>query len=349
MQKKLLSGCLVLGALAHPGCQIESKKDSRTDGDTHSANAVVRLTAFSPNFEANATQRIYIRPTAIRFRRQDNGEWLEHPLPDSGLITLRPTGLDLIEVSQLPFPEATYDAVEISLTQLRATKGSSLFFTTASGPMRFFGSFELRRNTSSLLDTSPYSLAVLGLLSDSHLAARWQAAQSTPTDSEPRYHILFVSSATTNGGIGMPAMHALCQTEGESAAANGVVPEGKSWIALLSTSDTAASDRIALLGPVLNSKMELLQWGDNLWDPALDWKSPHYYYADGTMVSSPTLAWTGSNESGGYSGESCQDWHDSSSSGAGMVGAVNQSGAARMNNGLAQNCHDVFRIYCISN
>ena len=159
-------------------------------------------------------------------------------------------------------------------------------------------------------------------------------AQTVPPPAAPDTSgtRLFVIAGSTTGNMGgISGADAICAGDASRPA------DGRTYIALLSTSTTAAGSRTTITYPVrqANSPTTIV---------AADFA---------TLMGGPInsglsgwVRWTGTNPAGGISSlGTCNNWTASSPT----QGAASGSDGAPMSNGLGYNCTDYSgKIYCIS-
>ncbi len=155
------------------------------------------------------------------------------------------------------------------------------------------------------------------------------------------YHLLFVTS--TRYGIGTPTQTNLLFNSLPSAdghvtleAAVARLPGAAMWqggapvyTAILSDDHTNARDRVAIEGPVYNTRGDLLATGfTDLWDGSL--ANSVDFNAFGQLVDPvATIVFTGSLANGTSSGQDCEDWSGGESTAT--VGRASTTSGAWLN------------------
>jgi hypothetical protein len=114
--------------------------------------------------------------------------------------------------------------------------------------------------------------------------------------------------------------------------------------AILSTNSNNAKDRLTIAGPILNTQNVLVasSW-DNLWKGVME--NPIEYDQYGNLMTGVTTVWTGTTESGVWSGHSAGDWSDPTLSAT--VGDAYSSDSAWIDNGTLDGSQAA-RLYGIS-
>jgi len=186
-------------------------------------------------------------------------------------------------------------------------------------------------------------------------------AQAQPPGVEPgeKYHLLFATSGPfgiSGSGIVPPASGQF----GSLAAADwnvtfaafvaGRVPgwNGLDLIyqAILSINGNNARDRIAIEGKIFNTHFDLLATDENdLWDNSFPLLlAPVGYDEFGNLITTSTDVWTGTEDDGTWSNNSCGDWNDPL--GLGNVGFASSANGWIVASTLT--CNQSARLYGIS-
>jgi hypothetical protein len=114
--------------------------------------------------------------------------------------------------------------------------------------------------------------------------------------------------------------------------------------AILSTNSLNAKNRLSIVGPILNTRNVLVasSW-DNLWTNGM--VNPIEYDQYGNLMTGVTTVWTGTAESGVWSGHSAGDWNDPAQDAT--VGDVYSLDPAWIDNGTLAGSQSA-RLYGIS-
>jgi hypothetical protein len=155
-------------------------------------------------------------------------------------------------------------------------------------------------------------------------------------------HHVFVTEERWAGVLGgLAGADEKCAAAAEATGAEGT------WVAVLSSSETDARTRIAVVGPVCDNYGELVA------HDAAQWWSSHHEKAIDVMDNGQILdpagwrVWTASNPSGEFQGIDCGGWLDESGAGVTVGDAHRSDGwwisAQPMN---IQQCGFFGRLYC---
>jgi hypothetical protein len=117
----------------------------------------------------------------------------------------------------------------------------------------------------------------------------------------PEVSVVFITSGTTTGNIGgLNGADQKCQSEADAAGLSGL------FVAFLSTSSVDARDRIPDAKYLRVDKTVVADSRSDLLDGSLD--APINVTATGAVLTSTVRPWTGTNQSGTSTGNTCQNW-----------------------------------------
>jgi hypothetical protein len=173
------------------------------------------------------------------------------------------------------------------------------------------------------------------------------APEPTPPSNAGSSHIIFVTSLTyRTGGTtaqqfdSLQAADAICNRHAQAVKLSG------SFKAILSDSNSAAKDRIVLIGPIK------LTNGSTIANKNIFWSTSHAFpilldeaarRVDGGSVK----VWSGTLDTGAAStAETCSDWRDGSGASKGRYGLADKADVW-ISDGL-EGCDQSLRIYCIN-
>ncbi len=147
------------------------------------------------------------------------------------------------------------------------------------------------------------------------------------------------------GDVGLAAGDTICRT----LAAAAHLPSPPSFVAWLSTGTVDAIDRITSDGPFRRvDRLQISASRAGLADGLLG-NTPHVF-EDGTRLSSPGFAWTGTASDGTADNDRCSNWTSADSGNEGAHGLVVNSGSAWTDDGnFAHTCDSSRLLYCLSN
>ncbi len=161
-------------------------------------------------------------------------------------------------------------------------------------------------------------------------------------------------------GTGLAAADSICQAEATSAGLTGTF---KAWMS--DATDDAYCRVHGLTGKKVNNcglsalPVAAGPWVrtdaqrtpaapsiDKLLAPTRQTFYPATYTASGTDVgpSSPQIVWTGTSDSGAYTGTACGDW---TGAGSGTTGLLGGGGTSWTNSGSASTCGSSGRLLCV--
>jgi hypothetical protein len=161
------------------------------------------------------------------------------------------------------------------------------------------------------------------------------------------HQTLFVTSTHYTGSIGsLGAADTHCINVVSTGSVTASL--GGTWKAVMSDSGTSALSRITLHAgiPIKNTFGETLKSNAaNLWDGSALLNGVTYD-EDAELAGAPSSVWTGTSDSGVYSGSACTDWTD------GTFGTNGTSGDLSVGNlwisAMQANCNSSDHIYCIN-
>jgi|GEM_PF-6470627 len=119
------------------------------------------------------------------------------------------------------------------------------------------------------------------------------------------------------------------------------------WQAILSDSqDGDAITRLNIGGPIYNTQGELVATDKaDMFDGAIS--APILYDEFGNEVTGNLDAWSGTGSSGFWTGLSCNDWDDPSSSNEADIGVVGSASSSWILSGF-KSCNESARLYAVS-
>lgn len=353
---RLLSAAAVCLSIVFSACSLGPKSGNGNggtlgggNGGTSTGNAVVRLAAYLPTIENGKTTQIRISINAIRAHRTGGG-WANYAIDIDA--TLQPSGVDLMGSNDLQLPAGPVDIIELNLDRLEVENANGSFSLPSSQPMRFIGATTLGPSASIGLNLQPYGTVAGTAHSNAELASLWAATTSSIVSTEfgPRSHVLFTLASTVLTGSGVAGFDSVCQMAGEAGAIGHLLPSGKTWRALVSTTANGANTRVTLRGNIYNSNrlgQELLATATNFWNPAMDWEAAQDFDQTGEVTPTP-FVWSSTSPNGTAATMStCMDWFGSSSSSMTSLGNAQSQNQTRWI-GSPATCDGAYSLYCMS-
>ena len=158
------------------------------------------------------------------------------------------------------------------------------------------------------------------------------------------YHLIFLSSETYNGDLGgLSGADETCQ----DLAYDAGLPRHDSYKAFLSGGGSMKkiTDRIRIIGPVINTNKETIAQGRELFVVPL--QALVRYDESGTIVSSDNTVWTGGKTNNWGAADHCTNWTVTSGQG-GTGNSLDSVEWFSRSSGASTSCSDLHRIYCIS-
>lgn len=161
------------------------------------------------------------------------------------------------------------------------------------------------------------------------------------TISAPPARRVFATSTVQSGALGgLAGADAICQARADAAALGGTF---KAWLSDASQNPATRLTRAFADYALVTGTVIAHGWGDLL-DGALE----HAIDADetGAALSSPRGAWTNTTISGGFGGQSCNDWTTGTVGTNGVWGAVDATDATWTNEVASTDCSRTLHLYC---
>ena len=181
------------------------------------------------------------------------------------------------------------------------------------------------------------------------------ASETTPLAWQPSA-IVFLSSETGSGDLetwpsaggfsGVNAAYQVCESLAEAAH----LPDPGSFAPWLSTLAIDARDRITTDGPFRRvDGYAVASDFDDLTNGAID--NGIYVDENGAYLFDPAsrFAWTGSDASGFWTGETCSLWDDGTAAANGTTGLAPIGTVADWTDNVDRSCSASQHLYCISN
>ncbi|MBQ49076.1 MAG: hypothetical protein CMP10_16975 [Zetaproteobacteria bacterium] len=174
--------------------------------------------------------------------------------------------------------------------------------------------------------------------------SRLPAGLKAEVEVKPQ-HLLFYTTLdySVSDLIDMEIADGHCATEADFVG----FPAGLTWRALLTDTQSSSDHRVVILGPVINSKNELLTiaTGNNFWNSTFGKK-----VLPGNPSESPTPmtdVWTGINPDSQAPPDDCENWVSSDPNVNGAVGNIDSTDKWLYEKILP--CDQTARLYCLSN
>lgn len=342
-----------LFGLALLSCTIANKGGpgdlgaSAGGGGTSTGNAGVRFVPYQPHIFQGGTQSITVSILGVALQVASSGNWLELPFSRSNLV-VQPTGKKLIDMSELPAGDYTGLKLNLNMIQVKNTSGERSSYGRYE--MVFAGNFTIGQGESVGLEPQAYADATAGVTTTSQLANAWNSTSASIGAGSGPNHVLFVTSVDVAANSGIDSMDVTCETQAALGVSLGNLPDGREWLAVVSTSLEDARDRFVLEGDVYNSNesgFERIATSAGFWNASTLWEAGHGYDPSGAHLTG-VYVWTGSTPNGLVSpNNACNDWASTDPALTGSAGSLNSAGPARLSNGPAI-CSLQNRLYCLS-